>query len=252
MSSTNTAETASAYWDDLGARLRELGLPAEHVRTTVADLAAHLAESGGTAEEEFGPVEEFARELAPGAVGEDPLPAAEGDARVEVWRWTADTFVDEELLGRFGDEGWEMRRVDAVGRFVCHRDLDRPQRWEYRRELVTRGREGLDERLAPEGWEACGDWVVYAWFKRPRAASLGPAAELSTVPAPPTRRTYFSPRFYALLGLLVTALAASGVLAALRDGEATSGLGYVTGLVAGAAVPVALFVAWRLWRDRRP
>ncbi|MFD0413525.1 hypothetical protein [Streptomyces sp. NPDC127108] len=258
----NSADTVAGYLDDLGARLRELGLPAEHVRVTVADLAAHLAECGGTAEEEFGPVEEFARELAPaGAVREAPPRAAqerdartdpEGDARTEVWRWTADTFVDEELLGRFGDEGWEMRRVDAVGRFVCHRDLDRPQRWEYRRELVTRGREGLDERLAPEGWEACGDWVVYAWFKRPRAASLGPAAELSTIPAPPTRRTYFSPRFYALLALLATALTASAVTAALRDGDATSGLGYVTGLVAGAGVPVALFVTWRHWRNRRP
>ncbi|WJV49553.1 hypothetical protein [Streptomyces flavofungini] len=258
----NSADTAASYLDGLGARLREQGLPAEHVRVTVADLAAHLAECGGTAEEEFGPVEEFARELAPGAMGVPPArakprawgreapPRAEGDSRTEVWRWTADTFVDEELIGRFGDEGWEMRRVDAVGRFVCHRDLDRPQRWEYRRELVTRGREGLDERLAPEGWEACGDWVVYAWFKRPRAASLGPAAELSTIPAPPTRRTYFSPRFYALLGLLVIALAASGVTIALRDGEASSGLGYVAGLLAGAAVPVALFVAWRRWRNR--
>ncbi|GHC63817.1 hypothetical protein [Streptomyces flavofungini] len=252
MNSVETADTAAGYLDDLGARLRELGLPAEHVRVTVADLAAHLAECGGVAEEEFGPVEEFARELAPEGAGRADPPGPDGDSRVEVWRWTADTFVDEELLGRFGDEGWEMRRVDALGRFVCHRDLDRPQRWEYRRELVSRGREGLDERLAPEGWEACGDWVVYAWFKRPRAASLGPAAELSTVPSVPSRWNFFSRRFYALLGLLAAALAASGVTVALRDGDATSGLGYVAGLLAGAAVPVAGFLAWRRWRSRRP
>lgn len=251
MNSVDTADTAAGYLDDLGARLRELGLPAEHVRVTVADLAAHLAECGGAPEEEFGPVEEFARELAPGRAREAP-PRGAGDSRVEVWRWTADTFVDEELLGRFGDEGWEMRRVDGLGRFVCHRDLDRPQQWEYRRELASRGREGLDERLAPDGWEACGDWVIYAWFKRPRAASLGPAAELAAVPAAPARWNFFSRRFYALLGLLTAALAASGVIVALRDGDASSGLGYVTGLLAGAAVPVAGFLGWRGWRNRRP
>ncbi|EPH43937.1 hypothetical protein ABT390_32270 [Streptomyces aurantiacus] len=246
----------NVYLEDLGARLRELGLPAEHVRVTVADLGAHLAECGGVPEEEFGPVEEFARELAPrsgkreAAAASASVPAAEPG--VETWRWTADTFVDEELLGRFGDEGWEVERVDALGRFVCRRDLARPQRWEYRRELVTRGREGLDGRLAPDGWEACGNWVVYAWFKRPRAASLGPAAELSAVPAAPSRHTFLSRRFYAFLALATAALTASGVTAALRADDATSGLGFSTGLLAGATVPLAAYLATRLLRDRRP
>lgn len=260
MSGTGAAAAAESYLEALEARLRELGLPADQVRVIVADLGAHLVESGGVAEEEFGPVEEFARELAPGTVADgtaaavpSDLPGADAgaDAGFETWRWTADTFVDEELLGRFGDEGWEMERVDALGRFVCRRDLERPQRWEYRRELVTRGRAGLDERLAPEGWEACGNWVVYAWFKRPRAASLGPAAELSAVPAAPSRWNFLSGRFYVLLAVAVAGLAVSGVSAALRDGEASSGLGFATGLLAGAAVPLAVFAGYRIWRDRR-
>ncbi|GGR91912.1 hypothetical protein GCM10010252_33330 [Streptomyces aureoverticillatus] len=249
MNAMNAAETGSPYLEALGARLGELGLPAEHVRVTVADLGAHLAECGGVPEEEFGPVEEFARELAPGATRPAPTPAGPG---VETWRWTADTFVDEELLGRFGDEGWEVERVDALGRFVCRRDLARPQRWEYRRELVTRGREGLDGRLAPDGWEACGNWVVYAWFKRPRAASLGPAAELSAVPAPPSRHTFLSHRFYAALALAVAALTASGATVALRADDATSGLGFTTGLLAGAAAPVTALLLTHRRRDRRP
>ncbi|GGO49941.1 hypothetical protein [Streptomyces lasiicapitis] len=243
---------AEPYLADLGTRLRGLGLPEEHVRVTLADLGEHLAECGGVPEEEFGPLEEFARELAP-AAGRTAPDTTRPDPDAETWRWTADTFVDEELLGRFGDEGWEVERVDALGRFVCRRDRDRPQRWEYRRELVTRGREGLDERLAPDGWEACGNWLVHAWFKRPRAASLGPAAELPTPPPPPTRHTFRSRRFYAALALAITALTASGITAAIHDGgNPASGLGFTTGLLAGGVLPLALVLATHLRRGRHP
>ncbi|MCI3929817.1 hypothetical protein [Streptomyces sp. AN091965] len=232
---------SDTYLTRLAARLRELGLPDGQVRETTADLAAHLAECGADPVAEFGPVEEFAHRLAPEAVA--PAPPAAG---AETWRWTADTSVDEELLGRFGDEGWEVERVDALGRFVCRRDRERPQRWEYRRELVSRGREGLDERLAPDGWEACGNWVVYAWFKRPRAASEGPAAELGGAPpAPPARRVFFGRRFSALCLVVLGAVAAVLV----RDGgDPMSGLGLLTGLAAGALL--ALGAAFALSRRR--
>ncbi|WP_125511981.1 hypothetical protein [Streptomyces sp. WAC 01529] len=240
------------YLVGLAERLRALGLPADRVEATVSDLAAHLEESGAEdAEAEFGPAEEFARQLAPetsapgaGASGGPP------EGHVETWRWTADTYVDEELLNRFGDEGWEVERVDALGRFVSHRDVARPQRWEYRRELVTRGREGLDERLAPDGWEACGTWVVYAWFKRPKAASLGPAAEIASPPPVPERKNFLSRKFYGLLALLVTAVAVAGGGAALEDGEASTGLGFAGGLLVGACAPLGLILGFRLWRDR--
>ncbi|MER5254635.1 MULTISPECIES: hypothetical protein [unclassified Streptomyces] len=232
----------------LADHLREHGLPADRVEATVVDLGAHLEESGADPEAEFGPVEEFARELAP--AGEGPGPEAPG-THVETWRWTADTYVDEELLNRFGGEGWEVERVDALGRFVSHRDLDRPQRWEYRRELVTRGREGLDERLAPEGWEACGNWIVYAWFKRPVAASLGPGAEISAPPEMPGRWRFFSRRFYALVAVAAVVLVLAGVAVAVDDGDAGSGLGFAGGLVAGALVPVAALWGRQVWRARR-
>ncbi|MEU2557811.1 hypothetical protein ABZ626_00465 [Streptomyces longispororuber] len=231
-------EAHGAYLRRLEARLRELGLPAERVRVTVADLAAYLGECGADPEDEFGPVEDFARRLAPG--GAEPVPPGAG---VETWRWTAGAPVDEELLGRFGDEGWEVERVDALGRFVCRRSRERAQRWEYRRELVSRGREGLDERLARDGWEACGNWAVYAWFKRPRAASDGPAAELGGVPAVPVRRVYFSRRFYALCAAVAGAVLVAGATVSLRDGDPLSSLGLVTGLAVGALLPLGAATA---------
>ncbi|MEU7580726.1 hypothetical protein AB0B50_24340 [Streptomyces sp. NPDC041068] len=245
---TNAQYEQDGYLLDLADLLRAHGLPADRIEATVADLSAHLDEAGGDPSQEFGPVDEFARQLVPATGERAPRVPAAADA--ETWRWTADTYVDEELLNRFGDEGWEVERVDALGRFVSRRDTERPQRWEYRRELVTRGREGLDERLAPDGWEACGTWIVYTWFKRPKAASLGPAAELSAAPPVPERSRFFSRKFYALLAALAVALTAAGVSAAREDGDAGSGLGFVVGLLAGAAAMVAL--AWALqWRQSR-
>ncbi|GGV51558.1 hypothetical protein GCM10010277_47430 [Streptomyces longisporoflavus] len=236
------------WFDDLAERLRTRGMPADHVEATLADLAAHLEESGGAdPEAEFGPAEEFARELAPTGSRGPEAP----DAHVETWRWTADTYVDEELLNRFGGEGWEVERVDALGRFVSHRDLERPQRWEYRRELVTRGREGLDERLAPDGWEACGNWLVYAWFKRPVAASLGPDAEISEPPEAPGRGRFFSGRFYLLVAFALVALVLAVVTAALDDSDSGTGLGFAGGAVVGALVPLAALWGRQVRRSRR-
>ncbi|MET8688832.1 hypothetical protein ABZV77_31940 [Streptomyces sp. NPDC004732] len=242
------------YLIGLAERLRAHGLPADRVEATVTDLAAHLEESGAKdAEAEFGPAEEFAAQLVPATGERAPRAAGEapGDA-VETWRWTADIYLDEELLNRFGDEGWEVERVDAIGRFVSHRDVAQPQRWEYRRELVTRGREGLDERLAPDGWEACGTWVIYAWFKRPRAASLGPAARVESPPPVPERSGFFSRKFYALLAVLALAAVVAGVSVAVDDGDASSGAGFVVGLFAGAGAVAAVVWALQMWRGRRP
>ncbi|QEU95204.1 hypothetical protein [Streptomyces kanamyceticus] len=244
----NTRYEQDGYLIDLAERLRSHGLPADRVEATVADLAAHLEESGADdAEAEFGPADEFAAQLVPAAGERTPAAPAE---QVETWRWTADTYVDEELLNRFGGEGWEVERVDALGRFVSHRDLASPQRWEYRRELVSRGREGLDARLAPDGWEACGTWAVYAWFKRPLAASLGPAAEVASPPPVPERSRFFSRKFYALLAVLAVAVAVAGVSVAVGDGEESSGAGFLVGLLCGAAAVAAVLWITQTWLAR--
>ncbi|MFB8271354.1 hypothetical protein ACFC96_32785 [Streptomyces sp. NPDC055955] len=222
----------TGYLDRLAELLREAhGLPPDHAAATVADLAAYLARAGGAdPQDAFGPVDAFARRLAPSGT-----PAA--DEHLETWRWLADTYADEHLLNRFGDEGWEVERVDPLGRFVSHRDPERPRRWEYRRELTTGG-EGLDERLARDGWEPCGSWVVYAWFKREKAVGAGPA------PAPPEPRRPTFPgrrRRYVLMGGAMALVAA--VVVAASTGTRL-GLGLAVGLLVGAlATPATVRAA---------
>ncbi|WP_372346976.1 hypothetical protein [Streptomyces sp. KL116D] len=151
-----------AYWDELTRLLSARGLPPEHAAATVAELGAHRGGPGSPdPADAFGPAAELARRLAPGR--------AAADERFEIWRWSADTYADETLLDRFGEEGWEVEDVDALGRFVSRRDPERPRHWEYRREVVSGDRGARDAELAHDGWEPCGTWVVYAWYKRPGA-----------------------------------------------------------------------------------
>ncbi|MGV9308654.1 MULTISPECIES: hypothetical protein [unclassified Nonomuraea] len=231
----------SRYFDELAVRLRERGIPEETVRATVADLSAYLAETGADPEEEFGTAEEFAEQLK-------VTPETEPAVQADTWRWTADIFVDERRLNEFGDQGWEVDKVDALGWFVSHRDPREPQRWEYRREVGTRkGRQALAERLAPDGWEPCGTWVFYEYFKRPKAASLGPDAAIDSPPSAPAKGVFFSRRFYALIVVMVVALA--GALALLPSASG-AGEGFLVGLLLGAAGAglaglVALWVAAR-------
>ncbi|MEN3538842.1 hypothetical protein AAH991_27280 [Microbispora sp. ZYX-F-249] len=233
----------SSYLDELKALLREGGVPAEQIEATVSDLAAYVAETGADPEEEFGPVGDFAGQLltarAPGA---DPADAAE-------WRWTADIFADRQTLARFGDQGWEIDRIDHLGRFVGHRDPERPQRWEYRRELVPPGGgRALAARLAPEGWEPCGTWLYYRYFKRPRAASEGPAAQLDSPPAAPGRNVFFSRRFYLVLAVALLALVVPGILWGPSD---DGGPGFLAGMAVGGCVAIAALATLWLWMARR-
>ncbi|MEU8176307.1 hypothetical protein AB0C14_25830 [Microbispora hainanensis] len=231
----------SAYLDELRALLREGGVPAEQVEATIADLASYVAETGGDPEEEFGPVGEFAGQLLAARAPEDDATDA------TEWRWTADIFTDRQMLARLGDQGWEVDRVDHIGRFVSHRDPERPQRWEYRRELSIGG-SALAARLAPEGWEPCGTWVYYRYFKRPKAASVGPAAQLDSPPAAPTRSVFFSRRFYLVLAVALLAVIVPAILWEPSDGDEP---GFLAGMAVGGVVAIAALTAMWLWTARR-
>lgn len=233
----------SAYLDELKALLREGGVPAEQAEATVADLASYVAETGSEPEEEFGPVGDFAgRLLAARAPEAGPAGASE-------WRWTADIFADRQTLARFGDQGWEIDRIDHLGRFVGHRDPERPQRWEYRRELVAPGGgRALAARLAPEGWEPCGTWLCYRYFKRPRAASVGPAAQLDSPPPAPARSVFFSRRFYLLTAVIPLALVVPGIVLTPSHGDTA---GFFTGMAVGACTAIATLAVLWFWTARR-
>lgn len=117
---------------------------------TVDDLAAYVTESGTDPVQEFGTPAEFAPQVAP--AGEPATDETVPPSSAETWTWRADAFHERDVLNHYGDEGWEVERVDAAGRFVSHRDPENPQRWEYRREIVLPGRgQAVIDRLAPDG-----------------------------------------------------------------------------------------------------
>ncbi|MEU1736896.1 hypothetical protein [Streptosporangium sp. NPDC020145] len=234
----------NGYFERLTAAMTEAGMPADRVEATVTDLRAYLAESGGDPEEEFGPADELAAELTGASA-----PPVEG---AQTWRWTADLFHDVKMLNEYGAQGWEVEKVDVKGMFVSVRDPENSQQWEYRRE--TR-RPGLVESLAPDGWEPCGTWVWFEYFKRPRAVSLGPAAELSAPPRGPGRGFFLSPRFYALVGVLLVAEVVFTVLVLVVGKDEIGefdGLDTLFGLFTGATLGVAAVVAvlWLFSRSR--
>ncbi|WP_330173445.1 hypothetical protein OG875_07555 [Streptomyces sp. NBC_01498] len=198
------------YFEGLAAALRAGGVAEREVAVTVADLRAYLAETGSTAEEEFGPVEVFAARLtgradSDGDGGESGGDLGDGpggpEAGAETWTWTTDIYNDRRLLGLHGAQGWEVERLDRLGRFVCRRPVGTALRWEYRREvLLDRERGAVEAELAPDGWEPCGRWTYYLYFKRPGAASTGPAATVVAPPARPRRGFYTGRKARVLLG----------------------------------------------------
>ena len=138
------------------------------------------------------------------------------------------------------------------GLFVSRRDPDYPQRWEYRREDITpKRRAAVIDGLAPDGWELCGTWFGYAYFKRPAAATLGPAAELRTPPPAPTGRFFFSRNFRLMLVALVPVLITLVVLPAIRaiDEGPESYTAFAIGLGVGGLVGIAAF--WFGMRKRQ-
>ncbi|MFJ7128451.1 hypothetical protein [Streptomyces sp. NPDC098101] len=205
--------TTDAYFEELTGALRAAGVTEEQTGRTVAELRGHLAETGTSPEEEFGPAARFAARLG----GLAPAPG-EPDGAAERWTWTADLFNDRRMLAVHGDQGWEVESLDALGRFVCRRTPGAALAWEYRREVITdRRRARVLEELEPEGWELCGEWLAYGYFKRPKAATAGPAGALTSVPATPGKWLFLSRRGKALLAAwtVLVAAAVSGAYFAL-------------------------------------
>ncbi|WP_030693700.1 hypothetical protein [Streptomyces globisporus] len=200
--------TTDAYFAELTDALRAAGVPEEQIARTTDELRGHLAETGTSPEEEFGPAEGFAARLG----GLAPAPG-EPDGAAERWTWTADLFNDRRMLDVHGAQGWEVEGLDPLGRFVCRRAPGVALAWEYRREVITgRRRARVLDELTPEGWELCGEWLVYGYFKRPRAATAGPAGAVEAPQAAPHRWLFLSRRgkaalavWFALVGGAVTA-----------------------------------------------
>jgi hypothetical protein len=133
--------------------------------------------------------------------------------RTQTWKWTSDAFAELQWLDRFGDQGWEVERVDALARFVGHRPTSGARRWEYRRETVGVPRRGGPAGgpagvLAADGWEPCGSWVCFEYFKRPKAEGESP---LDVLPPVPSRHVYWSRRFLLLIAVFAALAVAAFV-----------------------------------------
>ncbi|MCX4748066.1 hypothetical protein OG455_21540 [Kitasatospora sp. NBC_01287] len=235
-------EAGAAYLADLAGRLRAAGLPDAEVTATVADLGGYLAESGSPDPyEEFGAPQEFAARLTSGRVDERP------EAGAETWKWAADIYTDRKYLNHYGDQGWEVEGLDRLGRFVCRRSPDAAMRWEYRRETAVslRDRPSIVAGLVPEGWEPCGQWLYFLYFKRPKAATAGPAARLDDLPATPDQRLFLGRTYRGKLKqFLVSGLVSALVVGlAVHFGGARLGLPMLIG--ACVAAPVGFAIAWR-------
>ncbi|MFD7965634.1 hypothetical protein ACFV5J_33045 [Streptomyces zaomyceticus] len=227
--------TTDTYFTELSGALRAAGVPDEQIAATVEDLRGHLAETGAAPEEEFGPAAGFAARLG----GLAPVPG-EPDGRAESWTWTADLFNDRRMLTLHGDQGWEVESLDSLGRFVCRRSTTATLRWEYRREVIgARRRAKVLAELEPEGWELCGEWLVYGYFKRPRAATAGPAGALEARPDAPHRWLFLSRR--GKVALAVWLVLVGGAAAACFIG--TLGMGGLAITIALASVFSALFTS---------
>ncbi|MFB7587202.1 hypothetical protein [Streptomyces sp. NPDC056169] len=223
------------YFTELTDALRTAGVPDEQIAATVEDLRGHLTETGAHPEEEFGPAAAFAAQLG----GLAPRPA-EPDEQAESWTWTADIFNDRRMLAVHGDQGWEVESLDSLGRFVCRRSATATLRWEYRREIIgARRRAKVLAELEPEGWELCGEWLAYGYFKRPRAATTGPAGALEARPAAPLRWLFLSRR--GKVALAVWAVLVGGAMAGCFMG--TLGTGGLAITIALASMFSALFTS---------
>jgi hypothetical protein len=232
------------YLDELADRLRRGGVADEQVTATIDELAGHLDETGANPEAEFGPVNEFAAQLA-----ESRGTTTQPDPDATTWRWIADAFVELDYLATFGAQGWEVTHVDKAGHFVSRRDPERPQRWEYRREVILRNQDKVVERLTPDGWELCGAWGPFHYFKRPVAASIGPAAELSTPPARPQRSNFLSKKFWLFCAALFAGLLVLQVPFVLINGDFTFLMTIPIGMVVGGAL--GLGISWATQRKAR-
>lgn len=232
-----------SYLEELESLLRARGVAGERVRETVDDLAAFVAESGVDPEEEFGPVSEFA----------DDLRGQDGEAGPESLVWGADSFVAQGRMNELGAQGWEIDRLDRQGRFVSHRD-EPPQAWEYRQEsaLGRGGRERLVRQLAPEGWEPCGHYLTHAYFKRARAAVVGPEAAVEGRPEPSGKRFSWGVPGVLVTGFFLVVLVVSlfRLGRTLWEGDAADRVATLLGAVVGGAVGLAAMtvVVWLAFR----
>lgn len=152
------------YLHELADVLRGRGLEDETVRQAVEEVRSHLAEAGGSPVEQFGPAAAYAAAL----VGADPV-AADGEGSEDMERRTFRATATDEMgiLADLGADGWELTGVRDFG-LHARRPVDTAERhrWVYDRRKTLR-RDAVVREMAADGWQPCGRWVIFHYFKKP-------------------------------------------------------------------------------------
>lgn len=151
-----------AYLSELAASLQARGADSARMSEAVAEVEVHLAESGEDPLEAFGPPDEYAERL----LLREERRADRADAQWTERTFRATAFGEMGLLKEAGRQGWELTEV---GGYALHcrrpRDPEAARRWEYRRRVsVDRG--AILENMTALGWEPCGVWLPFHYFKR--------------------------------------------------------------------------------------
>ena len=160
-----------SYLSDLAASLQMRGADSARTSEAVAEVESHLAESGEDPMEAFGPPEEYAEQLL---LREERRAGEAADARWSERTFRATAFDEMRVLEEAGRQGWELT---DVGAYALHcrrpRDPEAAHRWEYSRRVGV-DRQAILDDMTTLGWEPCGSWLPFHYFKR---SLSGPATK---------------------------------------------------------------------------
>lgn len=159
--------SAETYLQELSAELTRRGLDPERAADAVAEIRAHLRDSGGSAEEEFGSADAYAEALVTAGVGD----AETTETRVtkpafETYTFRATALDEMAILAELGRAGWELTGVREFG-LIARRPTDPValKTWEYERRNAVR-HQPITREMSTAGWQPCGRWVTFHYFKR--------------------------------------------------------------------------------------
>ena len=152
-----------SYLSELAASLQMRGADSARTSEAVAEVESHLLESGEDPMEAFGSPDEYAEQLL---IREERRADEETDAKWAERTFRATAFGEMKILKDAGLQGWELTDVGGYA-LHCRRlhGLEAATQWEYSRR-VSVDRQAILEDMTALGWEPCGAWMPFHYFKR--------------------------------------------------------------------------------------
>lgn len=153
------------YLSDLAAELQRRGADSPRINEIVADVDRELTSRGAEFDpkDEFGPAADYAEKLM--LRDEDSITPS--GVRSWVFRsFRATAFDEMNVLADAGRQGWELMDVGILA-LNCRRpkNIESATQWEYERRFSL-DRKGILADMVELGWEPCGIWAPFHYFKR--------------------------------------------------------------------------------------